>query len=192
MKTPWVWRLVERRISRDLPTNHVPSALGDLLEDFNEQVHAIGRLRAEIWLIGESVSLTRAYRRRSRQLRGPGRSLVDKFLMDELKLAARRILHRPGASVASVVTLACGIAAGAATWSLLNQVLLNPLPIASPDRLMLVGLQYPSRDPAAPPRASNSHVYSRVQPVRDSEVFERIATVGAPGTAWTELIAIDG
>src|SRR5438128_1428268 len=112
--------------------------------------------------------------------------------MDELKLALRRIMKRPGASFASMVTLACGIAAGAATWSVLNQVLLHPLPIPAPDRLVFVGVQYQSGGSGSVPTTENSHVYPRVQAVRDSGVFERVAAGGAPGTSWTESVAIGG
>lgn len=59
--------------------------------------------------------------------------------MDELRFAIRRLTKRPGATLASVVTLACAIGAAAATWSLLSAVLLRPLPVSDPDRLMVVG-----------------------------------------------------
>ena len=92
--------------------------------------------------------------------------------MDELKLALRRIMKRPGASFASMVTLACGIAAGAATWSVLNQVLLHPLPIPAPDRLVFVGVQYQSGGSGSVPTTTRKYV-SRTDP-----------TAGCTRNAW--------
>src|SRR5450759_403656 len=60
-------------------------------------------------------------------------------LMDELRLAIRRLTKRPGATVVSIVTLACAIGAAAATWSLLAAILLRPLPVKDADRLVVVG-----------------------------------------------------
>src|SRR3989441_11865458 len=58
--------------------------------------------------------------------------------MDELKLAVRRLTKRPGAALASIVTLACAIGAAAATFSLLSAVLLHPLPVRRAARLLTV------------------------------------------------------
>ena len=58
--------------------------------------------------------------------------------MDELRLAIRRLTKRPGASIVSIVTLACAIGAASATWSLLSAVLLRPLPYAAPERLVTI------------------------------------------------------
>ena len=59
--------------------------------------------------------------------------------MDELRLAIRRLTKRPGASIVSIVTLACAIGAASATWSLLSAVLLRPLPVKDADRLVVPG-----------------------------------------------------
>ena len=56
-------------------------------------------------------------------------------VMDECRLAVRRLAKRPGASLVSLVTLALSIGAAAATWSLMSAVLLNPVPALDPDRL---------------------------------------------------------
>jgi hypothetical protein len=59
--------------------------------------------------------------------------------MDDIRLAVRRLVKRPGATIASIVTLACSIGAAAATWSLLDAVLINPLPVRDAERLFVVG-----------------------------------------------------
>src|SRR5262245_18546823 len=59
--------------------------------------------------------------------------------MDEVRLAFRRLIKRPVASIAGVWTLAFSIGAVAATWPLLSAVLLRPLTVVEPDRLKVVG-----------------------------------------------------
>ena len=61
--------------------------------------------------------------------------------MSELRLAFRRLTHRRGVMLISIMTLATSIGAAAATWSLLSAVLLRPLPVRDPHSLVLVATQ---------------------------------------------------
>lgn len=56
--------------------------------------------------------------------------------MTAVRQALRGILRRPGAAVATIVTLALAIAANAAVGSVLYGLLLAPLPFPEPDRLV--------------------------------------------------------
>jgi hypothetical protein len=60
----------------------------------------------------------------------------------EIRLAIRRLMSRRSATAVSVLTLASAIGAGAATWSLLSALLLNPLPVRDAKRLVVVGAVY--------------------------------------------------
>jgi hypothetical protein len=62
--------------------------------------------------------------------------------MDDVRLAFRWLRTRPATTLASIATLACAIGAAAVTWSALSAVLINPLPIADPARLIVVGSRY--------------------------------------------------
>ncbi len=53
-----------------------------------------------------------------------------------LRHAVRRLLHAPLFSIAAVVTLAVGLGANTLIFSVVNGVLLKPLPFANPDRLV--------------------------------------------------------
>ncbi|HET6372375.1 MAG TPA: ABC transporter permease, partial [Candidatus Polarisedimenticolia bacterium] len=57
-------------------------------------------------------------------------------LVRDLRQRARALARSPGYTVAAVVTLALGIGANSAIFSVLNAVLLRPLPCAEPERVV--------------------------------------------------------
>ena len=59
--------------------------------------------------------------------------------MRHLKLAARMLLKTPFVTAIAVASLALGIGANAAIFSLFNEILLQPLPVAAPNRLVNLG-----------------------------------------------------
>lgn len=98
--------------------------------------------------------------------------------MQELRLAVRRLTRRPGAALASVATLACSIGAAAATWSLLSAVLLRPLPVGDPDRLMVVGTRETVGRSAGMLRSGFDYPFLAL--IREAGVFDHVAAVWGP------------
>jgi putative ABC transport system permease protein len=88
-----------------------------------------------------------------------------------LRLALRRLKNNPGFTVVAVLTLALGIGANTAMFSIVNAVLLRPLPYRDPQRLILLAEHWPQF-----PRLSLS--YLNYKDWRDqSHSFEAVGAV---------------
>ena len=65
--------------------------------------------------------------------------------MNDLKFALRQLVKHPAFTVVAVFTLALGIGANTAIFSLIHGVLLKPLPYPEPDQLVTLWERSPQR-----------------------------------------------
>ncbi len=100
---------------------------------------------------------------------------MDTFWQD-VRFAARMLAKSPGFTVVAVLTLALGIGANTAIFSVVDAVLLRRLPVDSPDRLVAVHNQLPKVNL---PRTEISALQFRDYADR-TDVFESAAAITFP------------
>lgn len=65
-------------------------------------------------------------------------------LLSELRIAARSLRRRPAFAAVALATIALALAANVAIFSLIDAVLLQPLPFAHPERQVMIGSRAPT------------------------------------------------
>jgi predicted permease len=99
-------------------------------------------------LFGDAASYEAECRQiASRQRRTVRRAQVWDAVWQDIRFGARLLLRHPGFTVVAAVTLALGIGANAAVFSVMHALVLTPLPYAEPDRLVTVWEQGSSGAP---------------------------------------------
>src|SRR5262245_16166336 len=59
-------------------------------------------------------------------------------MFNDIKYAIRTLAHTPGFTIAAALTLAIGIGANAVVFSIVNMLLLRPLAVKEPGRLLQI------------------------------------------------------
>ena len=93
-------------------------------------------------------------------------------LRQDIRYGARMLLKAPSVSIVATIALALGIGANTAIFSVVNAVLLKPLPFASADQLMMVWETNPSRGQKRGSASYPNFADWRAQ----NTVFERMST----------------
>jgi putative ABC transport system permease protein len=137
-------RWAERLLARLLP-NGADSALGDLAEEYAERARR-GRGWPRAFYLREALDLARAFalerlRRCALPMEAARPRKGDPMLetaWQEARFAARSLVRRPAFTALVVATLGLGIGGNVALFSVVDGVLLRPLPYREPERLVVV------------------------------------------------------
>ena len=101
-------------------------------------------------------------------------------LWQDLRFGLRMLVKKPGFTLIAVITLALGIGANTAIFSVVNAVLLRPLPYAEPDRLMQMFLNSPET-----PEGRGGYGNADFLALKErNQSFERVAAI-SPGNRFS-------
>ncbi|MPY89361.1 MAG: FtsX-like permease family protein [Luteitalea sp.] len=162
----WIKQLLSRRqLDRDLREE-----IQEHLDESIEELVAGGMSRDDATRAARRAfgNITRT-RDRSRDV-WRWRAVEDFFV--DVHFALRQLRKSPTFALASVLTLALGIGANTAIFSVVNAVILRPLPYPDPDRLVSVQ----SRDTRGTPHPAALSYPTFFDFRRDNDVFEHIAS----------------
>jgi hypothetical protein len=130
--------LADRLLRLMLDAVAYEAVAGDLEEDFQRCVtRGPTHARLRYWRLAlHSIVVCVLFRPRRRSPRR-GDSIVSTLIQD-LSYAARFIRRHPGSAAVLVLTLSLGIGGATAMFSLVEAVLLRPLPYSGEDRIVMV------------------------------------------------------
>ena len=99
-------------------------------------------------------------------------------LVRDLRLALRSFRRRPGFAAVALLTLAVGIGANASVFSVLNAVILRPLPFPEPHQLMRLFIEMP--DPGQPGTRNITWSMPKYRALEEQQdVFQDLSTFSA-------------
>ncbi len=135
-----LYRLLLRLLPREVRNEHGRELLQGYRDRTSEPRHRglQGCLRLWGFLVMDLLrGATLSRRRRRRPATGDAGAAAGLFR--DVRLAGRSLRRRPAFAVAVILTLGLGVGAAAAVYSVVDGILLRPLPYTAPDRIIVLG-----------------------------------------------------
>ena len=166
-----IYRLLLRLYSRDHRERFGPEMEETFLQELAEARSRGWWAATSLWVRTVTHSMAMGMEDRLRWPRLGG-------LLQDLRFAVRVLVRNPGFSLVVAITMALGIGATTTIFSVVHGVLLQPLPYADADELMILGVTR-SGDGAFPRGPVFPSVYADWE--ADASVFESMSAV----SEWT-------
>lgn len=112
--------------------------------------------------------------------------------MNDIRYAFRQLTQRPLLTAVIVLTLAFGIGANAAMFSLFHQILLQPLPVNAPGELVNIGSPGPKQGSVSCSNAGGCDYVFSYPMLKDLEREQTVFTGLAAHRGFGANIAVDG
>jgi putative ABC transport system permease protein len=168
-----------RALLRLFPTDFREDFGSEMEEVFHRQRRAAGaggkRRQAGLWARTLAGALSTGLREHLALLR------------HDLRLAVRSLARRPGFAAAAVLTLALGLGANTALFSVLEAVVLRPLPYPEPERLVVVGEKEADGRPSSTSYPTYADLAAESRTVEAMTAFGT-SMVGLAGEGEPELV----
>ena len=145
-------RGVRHLLALALPGDQREPITGDLEEEYDARVRRTGTPRAAVWAwwtaarLAASFTGDRVLRRRglppiAEEI--PGRIRMWEWLIQDVMFGARMLRRQPGFTAVAVLTLALGVGANTAIFSIVDAVLWRPLPFPHAEDIVSITEQRP-------------------------------------------------
>jgi putative ABC transport system permease protein len=178
---------------------HLDESYAELLASGMSEADAYRQVRAELY---DGGLLTHGLRRVERFTNSEPiilgtnrRTNMIANLWQDLRFGVRMLLKQPGFTLIAALTLALGIGANTAIFSIVNAVLLRPFPYQAPERLVIVqeresgGGFSPSYPNFVDWRAQNT-AFASIAAVRQNESFN-LTGAGEPERLQGQLVSAE-
>jgi putative ABC transport system permease protein len=156
------------------PAEERAGVLGDLHENYLLRLRTDGPVRAGLWYWGQALSLPIWFW-------GEGGKAMVSLSKNDIRYAVRGFLRTPVFTAIALLTLGLGIGANTAIFSVVDGVLLEPLPYPESDRLVDISFTAPGLDLEWLPSAIGAYIVHR----QEAGTLEEVALYGTQSSNLT-------